>query len=57
MNAKAKGNARADRLRRTPALADETLVNDALETFGEAMPGLMLESVVDPDHPDHPDDE
>lgn len=53
MNAKAKGNARADRLRRTPALADETLVDDALETFGEAMPGLMLESVVDPDHPDH----
>jgi hypothetical protein len=53
LNAKAKGNARADRLRRTPALADETLVNDALETFGEAMPGLMLESVVDPDHPDH----
>jgi hypothetical protein len=53
LNAKAKGNARADRLRRTPALADETLVNDALETFGEALPGLLLESVVDPDHPGH----
>ena len=25
----------------------------AIETFGEAVPGLMLESVVDPDHPDH----
>ncbi len=24
-----------------------------IETFGEAVPGLMLESVVDPHHPDH----
>jgi hypothetical protein len=25
----------------------------AIETFGEALPGLMLESVVDPDHSGH----
>ncbi len=24
-----------------------------IETFGEALPGLLLESVVDPEHPDH----
>lgn len=42
----------AGRMRQTD-ISSEVFVGDEIETFGEAMPGLMLESVVDPDHPDH----
>src|SRR5664280_3668779 len=31
----------------------EISADGAIETFGEGVPGLMLESVVDPDHPGH----
>src|SRR5664280_2552903 len=31
----------------------EISADGAIETFGEAVPGLILESVVDPDHPGH----
>jgi hypothetical protein len=40
-------------MRQTTETGGETLVEGAIETFGEAVPGLMFECVVDPDHPDH----
>jgi hypothetical protein len=48
-NAKSKSNAINNRL----ITGSEISSDGAVETFGEALPGLMLESVVDPDHPGH----
>ena len=48
-NAKSKSNATNNRI----ISGSEISSNGAVETFGEGLPGLMLESVVDPDHPDH----
>ena len=49
-NAKNEENATNSFISTAEGFAD---VRPAIETFGEALPGLMLESVVDPDHPDH----
>jgi len=54
LNTKAKANANsASNATNTSISAGEssTDVMSAIETFGEALPGLMLESVADPDHP------
>jgi hypothetical protein len=40
-------------MRQTTASESAISVDHAVETFGETVPGLMFESVVDPDHPDH----
>ena len=58
LNTKAKGNTKS----RSNTTSDCTIAGSeiseissdgAVETFGETLPGLMLESVVDPDRPDH----
>ena len=43
---------RAGPTRRTPPSAVEIVVDTEVGTFGEVVPGLVIESVVDPDHPD-----
>ena len=55
MNTKARTNANSG-----PNAANNCIIpgskisaDGAIETFGEAVPGLILESVVDPDHPGH----
>jgi hypothetical protein len=48
-NANSESNAANNRI----STGSEMFANGGVETFGEAMPGLMLESVVDPDHPGH----
>jgi hypothetical protein len=55
MNTKAKSNAKGRSNATNDGLitGSEISSDGAVETFGEALPGLMLESVVDPDHPGH----
>jgi hypothetical protein len=48
-NAKSKSNATNNRI----ITGSQIVADSAVETFGEAVPGLMLESVVDSNHPDH----
>jgi hypothetical protein len=55
LNTKAKGNAKSSSNPTNNCIITESEISTdgAVETFGEALPGLMLESVVDPDHPDY----
>src|SRR5664279_3698986 len=55
LNNKAKTNANSGPNATSNCIitGSEISTDGAVETFGEAVPGLILESVVDPDHPGH----
>jgi hypothetical protein len=55
LNSKAKTNAKSGSNATNNCIitGSEISTDGAVETFGEAVPGLILESVVDPDHPGH----
>ncbi len=54
MKTKAKGHVKSrSNVTNNPIVTGSEISGDAvIETFGEALPELMLESVADPDHPD-----
>src|ERR1039458_6089936 len=51
--AKTNANSRSNATNNCIVTGSEISADGAVETFGDAVPGLILESVVDPDHPDH----
>ena len=50
---KARGNAKSRSNAKNCTNTETHNTDSVVETFGEALPGLILESVVNPNHPDH----